>query len=325
MRRRIGGGPLIALALLAGFIVPASSALAATPSTGSGSIGIRLVDVPADSGHDPRARSYIVDRLAPGTTIRRRVEITNSTRSTVDVAVYPAAAGVSRGTFVFAPGRSQNEVSSWISVSRAFLRLPPGNKAFETVTINVPEEASAGERYAVVWAEVSASPTEGGVTLVNRVGVRTYLSIGPSGALPSAFEIGSVTARLSAAGRPLVVAMIHNNGGSTLGLNGNLTLSKGPGGIRAGPFPVEVQTSLAPGDSELATVRLDRSLPRGPWRAQLRLQSGSTERTAVATLTFPHLEAASGPTWFRYSMFLVALLAISALCVGLIRARVLRS
>jgi hypothetical protein len=313
------------LGVLAGVIIPASSALATTPSTGSGSIGIRLVDVPAGSGHDPRARSYIVDRLSPGTTIRRRVEIVNSTRSTVDVAVYPAAASLSRGKFVFAPGHSQNEISSWISVSRALLRLPPGTKAFEMVTINVPEEASAGERYAVVWAEVSAPPTPDGVTLVNRVGVRTYLAIGPDGALPSAFEIGPVKARLSPTGRPLVVAMIHNDGGSTLGLKGNLTLSKGPGGLRAGPFPVELQTSLAPGDSELATVRLDRRLPRGPWRAQLRLKSGSTERTAVATLTFPHLEAASGPTWSRYSMFLVALLALSALCVGLIRARVLRT
>jgi hypothetical protein len=324
VRRRIGGRPLIALALLFVVIVPTSSALAATPHQPS--IGIRLVDVPADSGNDPRARSYIVDELAPGTTMRRRVEITNSTRSTVDVAVYPAAAGLSRGRFVFAAGHSQNEVSRWISVSRAVLRLPPGTKALDTLTIDVPEEASAGERYAVIWAEVSAPPTAGGVTLVNRVGVRAYLSIALGGALASDFRIGSLTAKRTAGRQPLVVAEIANTSRSTLALSGNLTLSKGPGGLRAGPYQVELGTGLAPGDSELVTVRLDRRLPRGPWRAQLRLRSGSTERTAVATLTFPRLEAPNAPsTSSRYSMLLallvIALLALGVVCVSVLRAR----
>jgi hypothetical protein len=167
---------LIALSVLAGVIVPASSALAA----GSDGIGILLADVLARSHDDPLARSYIVDRLAPGTSVTRRVEIVNSTRSPADVAVYPAAAGVRRGTFRFAPGHSRTELSSWTSVSRDVLRLQPGTRGFETVTIDVPQDASSGERYAVVWAEVSApAPATGGVTLVNRVGIRMYLSIGP--------------------------------------------------------------------------------------------------------------------------------------------------
>jgi hypothetical protein len=305
--RRIGGGPLIALSLLAGIIVPASSAFAATPpqpGTGVGNVGIRLLDASAHSGNDPRVRSYIVDRVAPGTTIRRRVEITNSTASTVEVAVYPAAARLSGDRFAFGPGHSQNEVSSWISVSRAVLRLPPGSKAFDTVTISVPPQASAGERYAVVWAEVSASPAAAGVTLVNRVGVRTYLSIGPGGAPSSDFGIGELVAKRSATGQPLVVAEIHNTGGSTVGLSGDLTLSNGPGGLRAGPFPVEPRPGLAPGDSELLIVRLDRRVPRGPWRAHLRLRSGTVRRVVDATLTFPRLGAApseqSGPAWPRY-------------------------
>ena len=69
---------LIVLSLLAGITVPASSALAATsPHTGTagqGSIGIRLVYAPTES-NDPRTSSYIIDRLAPGTTVSRRVEI----------------------------------------------------------------------------------------------------------------------------------------------------------------------------------------------------------------------------------------------------------
>lgn len=284
---------LIVLPLLAGIVVPAAGALAALPHQLSGGIGVRLADVPVGSRSDPLARSYIVNRLAPGSSIRRRVEIVNGTRSTADVAVYPAAANLRRGRFEFAPGHSPNELTSWTSVSRDALRLRPGASAFETVTINVPRTASSGERYAVVWAEVSApAPAAGGVTRVNRVGVRIYLSIGPGGAPPSNFAIGRITAERSAAGQPFVVAKIYNSGQRTLEISGTLTLSRGPGGLRAGPFPVKLGTPLAPNDSEPATVRFDKRLPLGPWRARFRLSSGLIQRAAEATIRFPRVSRA---------------------------------
>jgi hypothetical protein len=282
---------LIALSLLVGIIVPASSALAALSNQSTadpGGIGIRIVDVPANSRNDPLARSYIVNRLAPGKSIRRRVEIGNTTPSTAAVAVYAAAASIRQGRFAFAPSHSRNELSSWTSVSRQVVRLTPGTKAFDTVTIRVPKDASSGERYAVIWAEVSApGSATGGVTLVNRVGIRMYLSIGPGGAPPSNFVIGALTAKRSASGEPLVVARIHNRGKRTLDISGSLTLSAGPGGVRAGPFSVKLGAPLSPGDSKPVTVRLDKRLPRGPWRAQIRLRSRLIQRVAVATITFP--------------------------------------
>lgn len=309
---------LLALPLLAAIFVPAAGALA-----GSGGIGVRLVDVPANS-RDPLARSYIVDGLAPGTSIRRRVEIHNSTRSPVDVAVYPAAASLRRGNFSFASGRSRNELSTWTSVSRDALRLRPGATAFETVTIDVPREASPGEQYAVIWAEVSASaPAAGGVTLVNRVGVRMYVAIGPGGAALSNFAIGALTAERSATGDPLVVAAIHNSGGRTLDISGNLTLSKGPGGLRAGPFPVTLGAALGPGGSESASVRLDKRLPRGPWRAELRLTSGLIQREAAATISFPRPVGVAKPPvsspLIRIGLILLGLLAIAAVVLLLSR------
>lgn len=284
-------GRLITLSLLAGIIVPASSALAALsyqPIVDPGSVGIRIVDVPPSSRNDPLARSYIVNRLAPGASIRRQIEIMNTTRSTIDVAVYAAAASIREGRFAFGPNRSRNELSSWTSVNRPALRLAPGMRAFETVTIHVPKDGPSGERYAVIWAAVSApGSAKAGVTLVNRVGIRMYVSIGPGGAPPSNFLIGSLTARRSASGQPLVVATIHNSGQRTIDISGTLTLSKGPGGVRAGPFAAKLGTPLAPGVSRAVTVRLDKQLPRGPWRAEMRLRGRLIQRVAVATITFP--------------------------------------
>jgi hypothetical protein len=313
VRRRILRGGLLIVPLLAGVVVPASSALAASPHKPSGSIGIRLVDVPANPGNNALARSYIVNRLAPGTTVRRTVEISNTTRSPANVAVYAAAAGLHGGTFGFAAGHSRNELSSWTSVNRRVLRLRRGAKAFETVTIKVPKQASSGERYAVLWAEVSATPAAGGgIRLVNRVGVRLYLSIGPGGAAPSNFAIGSLTATRSATGQPIVLATIHNSGGRTISISGNLTLSNGPGGLRAGPFPVTLGSTLAPDNSESATVLLDKRLPRGSWRAQLRLTSGFIQRSAEATITFPWATSAAKPPGSRHAILVVSLALLGA-------------
>jgi hypothetical protein len=287
-------GRLIGVLAVAGIILPAGAALAAS----SGSIGIRLVAVPGVTPNDSRARSYIVDRVAPGTSIQRRVEISNTTASAAAVTVYPAAASLRKGTFTFASGHSPNELSRWARLKQSVFRLAPGTKTFVPVTINVPTNASAGERYAVIWAEVSARPLAArGVRLVNRVGVRMYVSVGSGGTPPAKFAIGRLIAKRSATGRPLVVAKIRNSGGRTLDITGTLTLSKGPAGLRAGPFPVKLGMNLAPGRSEQATARLDKRLPRGPWRAQLRLRSGLIHRVAVTTITFPrHRAGASAPS-----------------------------
>jgi hypothetical protein len=282
-------GRLIALSLFVGIVIPAAAAPAALakPTTAeTGGIGIRIVDVPPDSSTDPLAFSYIVNQLVPGTTVQRQIEVGNSTRSIKSIAFYPAAASLRKGQFTFAPSHKKNELSGWTSVSKGVLRLQPGTKAFETVTIRVPKDASSGERYGVIWAEVSTSGA-GRVKLANRVGIRMYVSVGPGGAPPSNFAIRSLVARRSASGQPFVVAKIHNSGQRTIAISGNLTLSKGPGGVRAGPFPVKLVVPLPPGVSRSMTVRLDRRLPRGPWRAELRLRGRLLQRVGVTTITFP--------------------------------------
>ncbi len=318
---------LLVFLLLAGIVAPVSGALAASTQSSAG-IGIRLDAGIADPRGNPLARVYVVGRLAPGTSLRRRIEISNDTSSTADVAVYPAAAGLRRGNFTFAPGHRQNELSSWTSVGQDVLHLSREATALETLTINVPADASAGERYAVVWAEVSApAPVGGGVMLVNRVGIRVYVTVGPSSTSRSNFAIGAVSATRSANGAPLVVATIRNTGARTLELSGYLTLSKGPGGIRAGPFPVRLETALAPDRSRAATVRLDRRLPLGPWRARLALVSGRIQRVASATITFPSSTGAptagAGPAVSRGAMLLAlaALILLAAAGAALLRSR----
>ena len=164
---------------------------------------------------------------------------------------------------------------------------------------------------------------------MNRVGVRMYVSIGPGGASRSSFAIGSLSAERSENGAPLVAAIVHNNGPRALAISGNLTLSNGPGALRAGPLPVRLESGLAPGDSRSVIVRLDERLPRGPWRAQIRLRSGLIEHSAVATITFPALvdvtkppTASIAPAQPPYPMFvIVSLLVLLTISIALLSIR----
>jgi hypothetical protein len=158
----------------------------------------------------------------------------------------------------------------------------------ETVTLRVPKDASSGEKYAVVWAQVSsASSAHRGLLLVNRVGIRMYVSIGLGGTPPPSFTVGRLAAKRSATGAPLIVVTVQNSGEGPLDISGGLTLSDGPGGMRGGPYPVTLGPALAPGQSELATAVLSKQVPDGPWKAAISLVSGPTVRSATATLTFP--------------------------------------
>jgi hypothetical protein len=270
--------------------VPARALAQAPPQT----VGIRIVDAPTNRADDPRARQYIVDHLAPGTTIARRVEVSNDTAETQVIQLYAAAAAIKDGNLQFGDGRAANDLTSWTTVDPPTVSPSAGAKSLATVTIAVPADASPGERYAVVWAELPAAvPPGGGIAAVNRVGVRIYLSVGGGNEPASDFGITTFEARRDADGNPVVAALVHNTGGRALDLSGELTLTNGPGGLSAGPFAAKLGTTLGVGQTEPVLVTLDRAIPAGPWDASIVLRSGLVDRDAAATVSFPAADASS--------------------------------
>ncbi len=268
-------------------VLTASGAVAAANVPGD-TVGIRLLDAPKSRSNDPRAHLYVVDHLNPGATLTRRVELSNHTSKPVALSLYAAGADIQHGRFRFLDGRTPNELTSWTAVQPAQVQLAPDTTAPATLTISVPPGAAAGERYAVVWAELPTSVADGGgVSAVNRVGVRVYLSVGAGGEPPSDFVIGSLAAQRASDGRPVVAAQVRNTGGRALDLSGELRLADGPGRLRAGPFAAQLGTTLGLGETTPVLVPLDRAIPAGPWRATITLRSGWVRRTARATITFP--------------------------------------
>ena len=277
---------------------PLSSAFAAAPEGGAiiqvdtatdiGGVGIRLLEVPVATQNDPRAQSYIVDNLPPGTTIERRVEVSNTSASSQSVMVYAGSASIESGSFVGNAGAAVNELTTWTSLSDDRLQLAAGATADILVTIAVPEDAAEGETYATVWAEVRSAPAEG-TTIINasRVGIRMYVSVGPGNGPAADFSIGALQASRTESGEPQIAATVLNTGGRALDMSGELTLSDGPSGLSAGPFPTETALTLAPGSQGDVVITLGVDLPNGPWQAALTLRSGLVEHDVSAKVTFP--------------------------------------
>jgi hypothetical protein len=254
--------------------------------TGPGGVGVRLLDVPADEVNNPRARQYIVGNLAPGTTIRQRIVVSNTTTSELNVAIYPAAAVITDGSFVGAAAHTADELSTWTTVSRPILDVAAGSTAVDTVTVAIPAKASPGERYAVVWAEVRSTQAGGTIELVNRVGIRMYVYVGGTNPATT-FTVETLTGQRNSGGHPLVRAQVHNTGGLAVDLSGTLTLSSVTGELTAGPYPAQLGTTLAPGQSEPVWFVPTSQVTNGPWNATVTLHSGLTQQAYRAKITFP--------------------------------------
>jgi hypothetical protein len=282
----------VVLALLAALLpshVPARASARVQPG-----LGIRLLEAPENRRDDPRALLYVVDRVAPGATFTRKLEVTNGDPTAMDVLLYAAPATIAGGNFTAGPRGEPGLIPQWVSVTPASVHLEPGSRATLVATFRVPAGAPAGEVYGAIMAERPAQPSRG-VSVALRAGVRVYLSVGPGGEPASDFTVDTLTAERDAGGRPRVVAQVHNTGGRALDMSGTLKLSQGPGGLSAGPFPASLGTTLGIGQTEPVTVLLDRALPDGPWLATLDLRSGLLRRRVQGTILFPSHASASTP------------------------------
>lgn len=262
-------------------------------SEDAGSIGIRLIEV--DEADDARSKAYLVDHVEPGAVVERRIEVGNASTERQRIDVYAAAAAVEDDAFTAAEGRGGNDLASWTRVEKPSVELAPGESEAIDVRIDVPEDASRGERYAAILAEVSAVDGDG-IHQVHRVGVRVYLSVGPGGEPPTDFRIdGLEVSGPSPEGWPVLVAHVTNTGERALDPSGSVALEYEGGTLSAGPFAFRSGMTIAPGDSGQVGAELHAPLEGGRWRATATLSSGDVERTAEEIVDIPSGAADAAP------------------------------
>ncbi len=312
----------VVLATAIGVAAPAVAETTPPVASEPGSLGVRLLDVPAATVDDPRARSYIVDELEPGATIQRRMEISNTTASPMDVDVYAAGAQIADGAFTVDAGRTANELSSWTTPSEDDVQVPAEATVDVTMTVAVPADASPGEQYAVIWAE-TAGATDGQILAVSRVGIRMYVAVLGGNPPASAFDVSSLTAERAADGHGIVRAAVHNSGGRALDLSGELTMSAVGTAMSAGPYQATLGTTVAPGQSGTVVFEIADAIADGPWDAVVALHSGLVTGGGEARLTFsaqasdvvtaPVPAPSAGPLRWEIAIAVLVLAAVGTL------------
>jgi hypothetical protein len=289
--RRLG----LTLLLAGALCVPARGASAQPPAPPiPPGIGVKLLQVPVSLAKDPRAQDYIIDHLAPGSTITRQIAFSNGYDHSVDLSFYADAASIAGGQFVADNGRTANELSRWTSFSPTSAVIAADQIMAVTLTIAVPADASPGERYAAALGAETTPPAQaGGITSVSRIGIRIYLSVGPGGAPRTAFRIESMTAGRNGRNHPTVTVKVENTGGRAVDLSGRLELTDRASLLSAGPFSARTVETLAPGQGGDISFVLNRSLTNGPWQARVTLVSGLTSDSTTSRIMFPTDRAAN--------------------------------
>lgn len=331
MTHRYARAASTALLLVGAVLLSPAGSVALAQTAPPPGIGIRLLEAPTKRADDPRARVYIVDRVAPGAEFTRRIEVSNGDDEPIDVKLYSASGSIAAGSFTVQDAGVPGEIVDWATVTPASVRLAPRSRATASVTFRVDPKAPEGEYYGGIVAERPASADGTGVTVALRAAVRVYLSVGPGGEPASDFTVDTITAARDADGAPTVLAQVTNTGGRALDLSGKLQLSDGPGGLSAGPFDVTLGTTLGLTQSTPVRVALDKALPAGPWNATLTLKSGTLARSATAVITFPEQGAAEpvpaqlvdngGPPWPLIGAGVAGLAGLGALLLFVLKRR----
>ncbi len=266
-----------------------SLTLLAVPSVALGAQGgefsLRPVRPP---GTPPRERAYVVRTVRPGEVFDDRLEALNLTNRPLDLSVEPVDATITADGS-FAPGATRSAEGGWVSVTPDRVRVPPRGRAPVGVRVQVPPDAEPGDHIAAVVVQHADPPRgEGNVTVVQRVGVRFYLTItNPDGSAGRrSFELRS----LRWTGKPKArtfEAEIANTGNLLVEPTGSMTVSRGD--LRTSA-DLPVLGTVPPGVSRNLRISLPGTLDEGTYQARVDLrlvQGGPAQERSITFVVGP--------------------------------------
>lgn len=330
---RWAGTAVAVLASALSWTGSAAPASAQSPPAQSGEFTLRPVRPPNAPARD---RSYVVRTVRAGTELADRLEAVNLTDAPLELTLTPVDATIlADGSF--APGTTAAGDGSWLTVSPTRVRVPARGASPVELRIKVPDDARHGDHIAAVVAQRAdgaTSPGPGNVRLVQRVGVRTYLTVEPRPGEPAdrrAFEFRDLRFVGGPEGR-LFEADIANVGDLLIEPLGTLSITRG--GLGA-DTELPVLGTVPPGESRSLKLSAPQRLEPGTYQAVVRLRdiNGGPEQqrslsftvgadNTVVTTTPPDAEDddGSGLPWWLPLLALLALL-LAALAAWLLRRR----
>ncbi|MDQ3575347.1 MAG: hypothetical protein M3404_10595 [Actinomycetota bacterium] len=235
-----------------------------------------------------RERAYVVRTVRPGEAFDDRLEALNLTNRPAELAVEAVDAAITADG-AFAPGSTRSAEGGWLSVTPDRVRVPPRGRAPVAVRVQVPADASPGDHIAAVVVQRADPPRgEGNVTVVQRVGVRFYLTVAhPDGSVGSrAFELRALRWTGEQARRSFE-AEIANTGSLLVEPLGSMTIARGD--LRTST-DLPVLGTVPPGVSRNLRISQPGTLEEGSYEARLNLrlvQGGPAQERAITFVVAP--------------------------------------
>lgn len=183
---------------------------------------------------------FVYDNVKPGTILRDKVNIFNSTDEKLELVVYPVDAHNAEDGG-YAPDNDdapKTDVGSWITLAEENIALAPGTKKTIDFTIAVPARVGVGDHAGTILVrrknpipitqtDLLGSQIQTGVQLVARVGERVYISI--VGEKIKKLQFEKIEFKKDASGKPFFYFTLSNQGNVRLNTNGTIEIYNAAG------------------------------------------------------------------------------------------------
>ena len=267
---------------------------------------------------NPRTNSIFVYTLEPGAVQKDGVLLMNNASETKTLLVDAVDSMVSSGG-AFAcrqSGESKNDVGNWITLSKSETTLSSAATKVIPFTINVPQNADAGEHDGCIIIQEKKEPTsvQAGMTLSFRTGIRVAITI-PGEITKKLEPFDLKVGRNAGSGGILLQPSIKNLGNASVDADVKVVTSDFSGLLfraqSAGKFPV-----LRGATSDLS-FELKKPFWGGLYRSSFTVSYDATPSAEIGKETGqPKTVVQSASVWFfSFPMPLALAIEIAVICL----------
>lgn len=267
---------------------------------------------------DGQARENFTYEVDPGGTLEDTIVIANYDDAPLHLDVY-AADGfttTSGQLDVLTRDAESTGIGTWVSLDQDEIVIEPGESAEVPFTVAVPRNATPGDHAGAIVTSLAVLPSEDGITVDRRLGIRIYLRVAGDVAPLLAIEDLHVEYAGSAnpfgGGEATATYTVRNAGNARLAAGQSAILSGPLGWWPSAPIAVAEMPQLLPGETWEVTAPLGAVVPVFLLSADVTvtpvLPDGAQVQPVIASTTF----------WAVPWAFLALVLAIAAAAVATI-------
>jgi|WetSurMetagenome_2_1015567.scaffolds.fasta_scaffold217093_2 uncharacterized membrane protein len=123
-------------------------------------------------------KSWIIRNAHREETVNESVTLENLTGTAQHLSLSFREASQQNNDFLIYESTDYKNIGKWISLPQSSYTLEPEEKIKVPFEIAIPANTASGKYYGAVFA-AKESPTENGVKVITRIGVRIYLDVKP--------------------------------------------------------------------------------------------------------------------------------------------------